>query len=427
MITKAYKFRIYPTKAQEKIINDCFRVDKFIYNFFLGLEQETYDVLYMYGLRNGKNKEDKHLNKWRTEHNLWFNRFDASKLLTKMCKQDKYSFLKILPSNSRTYVLKSLESAMDAFMKGKGGFPKFKNKNSRKSFKIQTQRDLKIYHKNGEWYYIDIPSSREFPIKKLDIKIHNDLFLAPGVKTNSCTISKDGSQYFISFQVEVPGELPNKKEITEDNSVGIDFGVKKTVTLSSDDENPHEIQIKFLKESIIELGRLQKILSKKKKGSNKYNRIKDKISKIHKKISNQRSNAQHNISSFIVNLSADTIIMEDLNIKGMTKTPEAIESDGQFLPNGKKQKSKLNAAILDVGISTIKNQIQYKAEFYGKNVLFVNPQYTSQTCSSCGFVHKDNRISQSEFKCQQCGHEEDADKNASKNIKQKYFDKLLQD
>lgn len=421
MITKAYKFRIYPTQNQKKIFDDCFRVDNFIFNFFLGIEQETYDVLYMYGLRNGKEKEDKKLNQWRTKHKLWFNRFDASKLLTKISKMEKYSFLNVLPSASRIYSLKSLEAALNSFMKGNGGFPKYKNKNSRKSFKIQTQLDLKITHDNGKWYLIDIPSSRDFPIKKLKIKIHNELFLDPSVKTNSCTISCESNQYFISFQVEVAGENVEKKEIKEDTSVGIDFGVKKTITLSSDDENPYENQLSFLKESMNELARLQKILSNKKKGSNKYNNLKARISKLHRKISNQRSNAQHNMSSFIVNLDYDSIVMEDLNIKSMTKTPDAIESDGQFLPNGKKQKSRLNKAILDVGIASIKDQVQYKSEFYGKNVLFVNPQYTSQMCSSCGFVDKDNRISQSEFKCKSCGHTENADKNASKNIKKKYF------
>ncbi len=421
MITKAYKFRIYPSNNQKKIIDDCFRVDNFIYNYFLGLEKETYDVLYMYGLRNGKNKEDKELNKWRTEHKLWFNKFEASNHLTKICSLEKYSFLKVFPSSARMYSIKSLESAIDGLKKGRTSFPKFKNKNSRKSFKIQTQRELKITHENGSWYLIDLPSSREFPIKGLKIKIHNEEFLHPGVKTNSCTISKDSDQYFVSFQVEVPGETPSKKEIKEETSVGVDFGVKKTITLSSSDENPHENQISFLRDSLKELDRLQKILSKKKKGSIKYNRIKDKISKLYIKISNQRSNAQHNISSFLVNLESDSIIIEDLNIKGMTKTPEAIESDGNFLPNGKKEKSRLNIAMLDVGITSIKTQLQYKAEFLGKNLLMVNPQYTSQMCSECGFVHRDNRLTQAEFKCQKCGHSENADKNASKNIKKKYF------
>jgi len=421
MITKAFKFRIYPSDNQIKIFDDCFRVDNFIYNYFLGLEKETYDVLYMYGLRNGKNKEDKELNKWRTEHKLWFNRFEASSHLTKISKFEKYSFLKVFPSNARVYSIKCFESAIDGFKKGRTSFPKFKNKNSRKSFKTQVRGKLKITHENGSWYLIDLPSSKEFPIKDLKIKIHNEEFLHPGVKINSYTISKDSDQYFISFQVEVPGEIPSKKEIKEETSVGVDFGVKKTITLSSSDENPHENQISFLTDSLKKLDRLQKILSNKKRGSIKYNRIKDKISKLYRKISNQRNNAQHNVSSFLVNLEADSIVIEDLNIKGMTKTPDAIESDGQFLPNGKKEKSRLNRVMLDVGIGSIKTQLQYKAELHGKNVLMVNPQYTSQTCSECGFVHKDNRITQAEFKCQKCGHSENADKNASKNIKKKYF------
>jgi putative transposase len=421
MITKAYKFRIYPTKVQEETINNCFRVNDFIYNFFLGLEQETYDVLYMYGLRNGEKKEDKHLNKWRTENKLWFNRFDASRLLTKMAKLEKYKFLKTYPSTSRTYSLKSLESGMKSFMKG-GGFPKFKNKKSNKSFTIQTQKDLKIIHKNGKWHSINLPSALDFPIKKLDIKIHNELFLSPNIKTNSCTVSKRGNQYFISFQVELPGELPRKREIKKETSVGVDFGVKKIITISSDEENPYSCETRFLKNSMNELKRLQKALSQKKKGSVKYNNIKEKINKLHIKISNQRKNLQHNISSFLVNLNADTIIMEDLNLKGMTKTPNPIESNGTFLPNGKSRKSGLNASILDVGIGEIKTQVQYKSDFCGKNVVLVNPQYTSQKCNNCGFTHKENRISQSEFECKNCGHKDNADKNASKNIKQKYFD-----
>lgn len=428
MITKAYKFRIYPNKRESKIIDDCFRVSNFVYNYFLSTEIEIVEILKAHGLRNGKDKDEKYINKWRSEHKLWFNRFDASSHITKMANTEKYSFIKNLPANSRTYVLKSLEKAFDGMKRG-GGYPKFKNKNSANSYTVQIFKEQKLSIKqiNGKWCEIRLPSVPNLPLKDVKINIHIKSFLENHnyMKINSCTFSKNASgDYFVSYQVVENTEVPEQKEIKEETSIGIDLGVVRPITTSNDSDFDVEIfknRLEKFKESSRELKRLSQILSKKRlnnkswKESEKYRRVKNKISKLSQKIANQRNWIQHNITSKLVNMiDVDTFIFEELDIKSMTKRSAKGKSNN---------KSGLNRAMLDVGLSTIKTQLEYKAEWNGKNVLTVDPKYTSQRCNCCGHINKLNRKTQEEFECIKCGHTDNADKNASKNIKDKFFNK----
>jgi len=423
---KAYKFRIYPTKSQAKIIDNNFRISNFIYNHFLATEIEIVDILKAYGLRNGKNKKDKHLNKWRTKYKLWFNRFDGSIYLTNLAKTDKFSFLKEFPSTGRTYTLKALEKAFDGMKRG-GGYPKFKNKNSAKSYTVQIMGNTKINptHIKHNWYKINLVSTPKNPLKNVKINIHNTEFInnLNTIKFNSCTFSKNAKgDYFISYQVVEQHDTPEQKEIKKETSIGIDLGVVRPITTSRDIDFDDELfnkRLQKFKKNSKKLKHLQQILSKKRlnnknwKESNKYKRIKHKISNLQTKITNQRNWMQHNITRKLVNLdNVDTFILEELNIKGMTKRSAKGKSNN---------KSGLNRVMLDVGLATIKTQLEYKANWEGKNVVTVDPKYTSQRCNNCGYINKLNRQTQSKFKCVKCNHTDNADKNASKNIKDKFF------
>ena len=118
----------------------------------------------------------------------------------------------------------------------------------------------------------------------------------------------------------------------------------------------------------------------------------------------------HKASTKIIN-AFDCIVVENLNLQGMTKRAKEVNV---------KAKSGLNKSLLDVGIGKFFNMLDYKTKWQGKTLVKVNPAYTSQTCSNCGCVSPDNRKSQSRFECIECGHNENADVNAAKNIKGRY-------
>lgn len=428
MISKAYKFRIYPNKRESEIIDNNFRINNFIYNYFLGIEIDTVDILKSYGLNNGKEKDEKYLNDWRTKHDLWFDDYKSYKIIGKMKKELKFDFLNYYPSSAIGYSLKSLKIAFLNINKTGAGFPKFKNKNSKNSYKSQIVNNTipKFKLQKGKRYSTQISSPLNSPLKKVNIVLHNEHFLNnySEMKFNSFTISKNKSgQYFISYQVMENVNVPKQKPIIESTSIGIDLGVIHPITISDDkfDNDLFSDRIEVFKKNSIELKKLQRILSKKRlennkyKESKKYLRIKNKINKLHNKISNQRSWIQNNITKKLVDIeSVDTFVLEELNIKGMTKKTGKGKSNN---------KSGLNRVMLDVGISEIINQLEYKSAWSGKNVVTINPMFTSQRCNSCGYINKENRKTQETFKCLSCGHTDNADKNASKNIKDKFFNK----
>ena len=424
----AFKFRIYPTKKEKEIMGEFFRTNKFIYNHLLAIEENTNFILRMYGLNN--DTPNKELNKWKSKHSLWFNRFMASKYLTKLKDSGKYPFLSSFPSNARDTVIKDLYEAFEKMKKG-SGYPKFKNRKSNDSYRVRYTNNmiLNITKFGNKFHKINLPSNIKKPLKNITIVIHNQYFLDnyTNFKFNSVTISKNKSgQYFVSFQIQENIEKPEQKDINEETSIGIDLGIAKTITLSNGETlKSKENKINSYREHEADLKRLQKIISGKKKGSNKYNRILNKIRKLHTKISNIRKDIHHNLTHELVNLeNIDTFVLEDLNVKGMSKKAKPKQSEnGGYLPNGKKRKSGLNKSLLDVGLHSIKEKLIYKAKNLGKNVVLVDPKYTSQKCNNCGHTSKENRKTQKSFICIACGHTENADLNASKNIKDKFFEK----
>ena len=196
---------------------------------------------------------------------------------------------------------------------------------------------------------------------------------------------------------------------SEDGAIGVDLGIKKFVACSDgsyfDSANAFEnLQSKLAKD--------QRSLSKKKKFSENWKNQKTKIQKIHSKICNIRGDFQHKLSTHLSKNHA-MIVTEGLKISNMSKS-----ASGTTEKSGKnvRAKSALNRAILDQGWSEFKRQIKYKLEWLGRVYVEVNPSYTSQKCSSCANIDKKSRLGQSKFSCISCGHTENADINAAKNI-----------
>ncbi len=179
-------------------------------------------------------------------------------------------------------------------------------------------------------------------------------------------------KYFASILVDNKKELPNKKAIKEKTSVGIDLGIK-TFLVSSDGkefDNP-----KFLKKSLSRLKYVQRKYSKKKGKRTKY-----RLQRIHEIIANQRKDFLHKTSIELIN-NHDTICIEDLNIKGMVKN------------------SKLSQSITDVSWGEFVRQLEYKAEWYGKNIIRIGRfEPSSKTCSCCGNINKELTLIATLFK-----------------------------
>ena len=216
-------------------------------------------------------------------------------------------------------------------------------------------------------------------------------------KIKTVTVTKVPSgKFFASVLVDNGIELPEKAKIEEKTSVGIDLGIKTFATLSNGKkiENP-----RFLSNSFQRLKTIQKRHSRKQKGSKNREKARIKLAKIHEKIANQRKDFLQKTSTEIIREN-QTIILEDLNVVGMMKN------------------HCLARAIGEIGWSTFKTYLQYKSEWYGKNLIFIGRfDPSSKMCSKCGTLKKDLSLKDREWKCEKCNSIHDRDLNAAQNIK----------
>ncbi len=210
---------------------------------------------------------------------------------------------------------------------------------------------------------------------------------------SSVTLIKDAAgRYFASFVVET---IPEALDSSQD-SVGIDLGIKTFATL----DNGQKIDApKPLKKRINRLRRLSKNLSKKTRGSNRYERSRKRKAKLQAKLKDTRTDFLHKLSTQIIR-DNQTIVLEDLNVAGMVKN------------------RKLSRAISDLGWRQFRTYLEGKAEKYGREFRVISRwEPTSQTCSECGFRSGKLDLSVREWTCLSCGVKHDRDVNAAKNIK----------
>ncbi len=261
------------------------------------------------------------------------------------------------------------------------GFPKFKTKkNPKQSYRTQNVNNN-----------IEIKGNK-IKLPKLGlVKFANSRSF--NGKITSCTVSKTNTdKYFVSVLVEEEiQKLPKKN-----NAIGFDLGVKDYL-ITSDGEvvnNP-----KILKQYEKKLIKLQRQLSRKKIGSNRYKKHSKKIAKLHEKIRNIRTDFLHKLSSRIIKEN-QLIISEDLNVKGMV------------------QNHRLAKAINDVSWSEFCRMIEYKANWYGRTYHKINRFYaSSQTCNVCGYKNVDIKdLNVRKWVCPECGTKHDRDNNAAINI-----------
>jgi putative transposase len=360
-VLKAYKYRIYPTKAQKTLIEKHFGSTRFLYNYFLDYRQKEYA------------KGNKKVGYMITQAEL-----------TKLKKLDEYKWLNECGSQALQMALRNLDSAFTRFFKKQGSYPKYKSKkHTHQSF--TAPQNIKVA--NNRVY---LP---KFTKDGLKVKLHRQI--PDNATLKQATISRQNNQYFISILIDDTIAIP--KPTKAKNAVGLDMGISDLIITS--DGKKYENKKYFIK-SQKRLKKLQRRLSKKQKGSNNRQKAKLKVQKLHTKVTNQRTDYLHKISNEITN-QYDIICLETLNVKGMIRNKH------------------LSKSIADVAWSEFIRQLEYKASWRGKTVIKIDKWFpSSQICSYCGANTGKKPLNIRKFDCPQCGKKDiDRDINASINIR----------
>ena len=294
----------------------------------------------------------------------------------------EFPWLKEVDSLALANTQMNLQSAYNNFFKRpEVGFPKFKSKkNHYYSYTTNNVNgNFKVTDK-----YITLPK-----IGLVKVKKHRDF---EGI-IKSVTVSKNPSgKYYVSVLVDCEEQ---EKLSKSENEIGIDLGIKEFAITSDGEmiENP-----KYLRKSEKKLRKLQKDLSRCQKGSKNREKCRVKVAKQHEKIANQRKDFLHKLSKRII-CENQTVVLEDLRVKNMMSN------------------HKLAKSIADVSWSEFVRQLEYKSDWYGRDIIKIDTWYpSSQICSNCG--HKDGKkaLSVRQWTCPVCGTYHERDINAAINI-----------
>ncbi len=372
---KGYKIRIYPTKEQEKLIWKHIGACRFIWNYMLDLQIRRY--------KNG----EKHLSG-----------FDMIKLLTLLKKEEEYIWLKEVSNTSLQRTCSTLAEAYNTFFKKRSGFPKFKSrKRSKPSFPVRSERfyfngNVAMIEKMGRIKY---KSDFEFPQRR-------------ECKFSNVHISFVNGKYMLSFGIECENQAPK----LTDNVMGIDLGIKDLAVVACGDKHFvfHNInKSKQVRELKRKLKHTQRTISRKYEASKartgryektrNIEREENKLRKQYAKLTNIRYNYLHQTTAALIAMLPCMVVMEDLNVTSMMKNKH------------------LSKAIAEQCFSEFIRQMQYKCERNGIRFVQADRFYpSSKTCSCCGSIKRDLKLSERTYLCLDCGLTIDRDLNAAINL-----------
>ena len=312
---------------------------------------------------------------------------DLCKLLPVWRKE--IDWLKDAPSVCLQQALKNLDRAFANYRAKRAEEPTFRKKGKHDSFRFC---EPKV---GPDWVFIPKVGRVRFRCSRPWLG-----------KPKNVSVSRKNGKWYVSIQTEREVETPIHPS---DSSIGIDVGIAKFATLS--DGTVYE-SANALKNNLKRLARLQRQMAKKVKFSANWKKCKAKIGKLQERIANVRRDHLNKVSTEISKKHA-MVIVEDLKVSNMSRSAKGTaEKHGKNV----KQKSGLNRSILDQGWSAFRHMLEYKTTWIGGQLVAIKPAYTSQKCSCCGHTEKLNRQTQARFECIKCGHRENADVNAAKNV-----------
>ena len=353
---RAYKYRFYPTVEQTELLAQTFGCVRFVYNSVLRYRTDAF---------------------YERQEKIGY--LAANAELSRMKKAEDTAFLNEVSSVPLQQCLRHQQTAFKNFFEGRAKYPVFKSKRHRQSAEFTRSafkyRDGKLYLAKSKTP-LDIRWSRELPSEP-----------------STLTISKDSAgRYFVSCLCEFE---PSKLPVTP-NVIGIDLGLKDLFVTDKGERvgNPRHTAKYAAK-----LAKAQRRLSKKKLGSANRAKARQKVAKIHAKISDCRQDNLHKLSRRLINEN-QVVCVESLKVKNMLRNPN------------------LSKAIADAGWGEFVRQLKYKAEWAGRSLVSIDQWFPStKRCSGCGHILSSLPLSVREWNCPECGAIHDRDINAAVNIK----------
>ena len=354
-LRKVYRFRMRPTKTQEVGLYRMAGARRFVYNWALSWRKGYY-----------------------AEHGKGISARELSSELTALKSQPETLWLKEADSQMLQQALTDVDRAYDAFFKRRSRFPRLRSKKAGHfTFRIPQRvrvEDGRVYVPKIGW-----------------IRIR----LSRGVEgtTKSATFKRDAcGHWYVALSTEF--EIPDVESPAPVNPVGVDLGLKDLFVLS---DGERVRAPRFARTADRRLGRVQKDLSRKKPGSRRREKAKRCVARVHRKVSNQRSDFLHKLTTDLTR-KYDCICVEDLNTRGLAKT-------------------KLSRSVLDAAFGEFLRQVEYKATWSFKRSIKVGRFFPStKLCSGCGALNPNLRLVDRTWLCSSCGTQHDRDLNAARNI-----------
>jgi putative transposase len=363
---QAFKFELMPDGNQERDMRRFAGSCRFVFNKALALQTANHET-----------------------GNKFISYVEMANLLPAW--KSEFEWLKESPSQALQHSLKNLDRAFINFFEKRTEYPRFKKRGLGDSFRFP------------QGFKLDQANDRIFLPKLGWVRYRNSREVLGTVR--NVTVSASNGKWFISIQTVREIEQP----VAQGAAVGIDMGIVRFATLSDGTVYP---PLNIFKRYAADLRKAQQTMSRKKKFSNNWKKAKAQVQRIHVRIANARRDYLHKASTTISKNHA-MVVVEDLQVSNMSRSAAGtVEQPGRNV----RAKAGLNRSILDQGWAEFRRQLEYKMLWVGGLFLAVPPQNTSRTCPHCGHVSGENRKTQAEFACVECGFAENADLVGAINV-----------